>query len=506
MFIILSLSLSLSLFLHTSDSKQDGPRLKRRLSLGSPRAPLRHQESSPPTVPCRRPKSVYYDQPPHLLSANTLPLLPATTRSHSHQNLALSPAVPPVSTAPPHCIGSLSATATDHLYTTPAMISYPSYTSGNSVNQPTLVSQLSIASPCAADSPSPVERDGVGRTLLPHSNGTSCCSSLPASKVSTSVAGSEYNGTGVSDRPKTSPTKHVTRTDAAPYSSASSNHYSGCNSFTATSSNLIKDATPTVYVDNSRPHTHPRTHLPVTSSGSSLSISRSKLQHRLLGSNSNPEFPILPEVAQHMNPEKRAMSSSSLYDRTVKSSVAPVEAQAISPSREKLNTLSHHVYSSFDENFNQPATSLGYLTIYSAPKSLSDRGSGTSHPVFNIVQKILHEMAQKLNVPADHTQSLVNSVYSNDASSLPVERSNSQTKTRPHSLTDVPTSIGIEPSAESVIAELNVEVGEKPMAIKFGVPAAGYMTVLYQATRKRSSPKHSGIKQTESSHILKVGR
>ena len=457
-------------------------------------------------MPCRRPKSVYYDQLPHLLSANTLPFLPATTRSHSHQNLALSPAVPPISTAPPHCIGLLSAAASDHLYTTPAKISYSSYTSGSSMSQPTLVSQLSIASPCAADSPSPVERDGVGRTLLPYSGTTSCCSSLPASKVNTSIATctNEYNAVGNSDRPNTSPTKHVTRTDA-PYLSTSSIHYSGSDSFIATSSNLIKDTTPTVYVDCGRPHPHPRTHLPVTSSGSSLSIARSKLQHRLMGSNSNPEFPILPEVVQHMNPEKRAMSSSSLYDRTVKSSVAPVEAQAISPLREKLNTLSHHVYSSFDDNFNQPATSLGYLTIYSAPKSLSDRGSGTSHPVFNIVQKILHEMAQKLNVSADHIQALVNSVYSNDSSS-PTEHSGNLTKTRPHSLSDVPTSIGIEPSAESVIAELNVEVGEKPLEVKFGVPAAGYMTVFYQATRKRSSPKHSGIKQTETSHILKVSR
>lgn len=204
-----------------------------------------------------------------------------------------------------------------------------------------------------------------------------------------------------------------------------------------------------------------------------------------------------------MNPEKRALSYSSLYDRTVKSSVAPVEAQAISPSREKLNSLSHHVYLSFDENFNQPATSLGYLTIYNGPKSLSDRGSGTSHPVFNIVQKILQEMAQKLNVTQEQTQALINSIYSNDLSSPP-EQSNGQAKARPHSLSDVPTCIGVEPSAESLLAEMNVEVGDKPLEVKFGVPAAGFMTVQYQATRKKSSPLHSGIKQTEASHILKV--
>ena len=372
--------------------------------------------------------------------------------------------------------------------------------------QPPLVSQLSIASPCAADSPSPVERDGVGRTLLPHNSTTSCCSSLPASKVNTSsTIANEYNATIAVDRLNASPTKHVARTDA-PYSSTSHSQFSSTSSFTATSSSLIKDATPIVHVDSGRPHPHPRTHLPVTSSGgSSLSITRSKFQPRLMGSNSNPEFSVLPEVVQHMNPEKRAMSYSSLYDRPAKTSIAPVEAQAISPSREKLNTLSHHVYSLFDENFNQPATSLGYLTIYSGPKSLSDRGSGTSHPVFNIVQKILHEMAQKLNVAPEHTQSLINSIYSNDSSSPP-EQSNSQTKTRPHSFSEVPTCIGIEPSAESVIAELNVEVGEKPLEVKFGVPAAGFMTVQYGATRKRLSPVHSGIKQTEASHILKVRR
>lgn len=376
--------------------------------------------------------------------------------------------------------------------------------------QPPLVSQLSIASSCAADSPSPVERDGIGRTLLPHNSTTSCCSSsLPASKVSTSSTTVEYNATtAASDRLNTaSPTKHMTRTDAA-YSSASHNQYSNTGSFTATSSNVIKDATPTVYVDSGRPHPHPRTYLPVTSSGgSSLS---SKFQHRLMGSNSNPEFPILPEVPQHMNPEKRAMSSSSLYEQTVKSSVAPVDAQAISPSREKLNTLSHHVYSSFDENFNQPATSLGYLTIYNGPKSLSaDRGSsgpGTSHPMFSIVQKILHEMAQKLNVTSEHTQSLINSIYSNDLSSSSPPAEQSSNKARPHSLSDVPTCIGIEPSAESLLAEMNVEVSEKPLEVKFGVPAAGFVTVLYQATRKRSSPMHSGMKQMEASHILKVRR
>ena len=522
----ISLSLPLLLYTHSDSSQskqqqqQEGHRRERRLSLGSRRVSLRHQESSPPTVPCRRPRSVLYDQPPHLLSASTQPFLPATTRSHSHQNLALSPAVPSVSTAPPpHCVGgSLSAAASDHLYTTPAKISYSSYSgggggggsSGSSVCQPPLVSQLSIASSCAADSPSPVERDGVGRTLLPHNSTTSrCSSSLPASKVSTSSTTVEYNATtAASDRLNTaSPTKHVTRADA-PYSSASHNQYSGTGSFTATSSNMVKDATPTVYVDSGRPHPHPRTHLPVTSSGgSSLS---SKLQHRLMGSNSNPEFPILQEIPQHMNPEKRAMSSSSLYERTVKSSVAPVDAQAISPSREKLNTLSHHVYSSFDENINQPATSLGYLTIYNGPNSLSaDRGSsdpGTSHPMFSIVQKILHEMAQKLNVTPEHTQSLINSIYSNDLSlSLPPAEQSSN-KARPHSLSDVPTCIGIEPSAENLLAEMNVEVSEKPLEVKFGVPAAGFVTVLYQATRKRSSPMHSGMKQMEASHILKVRR
>ena len=416
----------------------------------------------------------------------------------------MSPAVPPVSTALPHCVGSLSAAASDHLYTTPAKISYSSYT-GSVVSQPTLVSQLSIASPCAADSPSPVERDGVGRTLLTHSS-TSCCSSLPVNKISSTSTTTDY-AMSTTDRQNTSPTKHLARTDAPSYSSTSNKQYSSSNSFTATSSSLIKEATPTVYVDSGRPHPHPRTHLPVTSSGVSLSISRSKFQHRLMGSNSNPEFPILPEVMPHVIPEKRASSYSNLYDRTIKSSVAPAEAQHISPSREKLNTLSHHVYSSFDENFNQPATSLGYLSIYSGPKSLSDRGSGTSHPVCNIVQKILLEMAQKFNMTPEHIQSLTNSIYSNDVSkvsSLP-EYSGSQTKTRPHSLSDVPTSIGVEPNAENVLAELNVEVGEKPFELKFGVPAPGYMTVQYQATRKRSSPIHSGIKQTEDCHILKVG-
>jgi hypothetical protein len=64
----------------------------------------------------------------------------------------------------------------------------------------------------------------------------------------------------------------------------------------------------------------------------------------------------------------------------------------------------------------------------------------------------------------------------------------------------------VEPSAESVLAEMNVEVGEKPLEIKFGVPGTGFVTVLYQATRKRSSPVHSGMKQMEASHILKVRR
>ena len=446
--------------------------------------------------------------------------VPATTRSHSHQNLALSPAVPPKSTAPPHCIGSLTAAPSDHLYT-PAKIvstssSYTSYTGGSGgPSQPTLVSQLSIASSCAAESPSPVERDGVGRSLLDGKahNKSSGSSSVPVN--SCNIVESSANSNRVSVN--TSPPKHTSKSDV-PYPNTSSSHYN--TGFPPTSISSKKEATPTVYVDSGRPHPQPPlqqslwqqpSHLPVTSSGGSLSISRhhhhpSKLHHRFMGSVSNPEFSVLPEVM--VNPEKRTQSSSNLYDRILKPNVAPIEAQGVSPSREKLNTLSHHVYSSYDESVNHPTTSLGYLPLYTGPKAFPDSAScisSTSHPMFNIVQKIIGEMAPRLNLTAAHIQSIIDSVHSDDSSSTPRQDGNTSTSSSSsHSIIDVPTSIGIEPCAESVLKELDVDVDSQPFDTKLGVPSSGFMTLQYRARRKQLSGVHSRMKQTERWHILKV--
>ena len=476
---------------------------------------LRQQESSPAAVPSCRPRSVYYDPGSHsnsqLLLSTTL-LAPATTRSHSHQNLALSPAVPPTSTAPPHCsIGLTTAAASDNLYTPAKISSSSSSYSYTGMSHPTLVTQLSIASPCAADSPSPVERDGAGRTLLvdgAHSNSNGSCF-LP-----TKSSGCDNEFT--TNRLTTLPTKRTTETDATFQSTAGGNHYNSVFACTSGSASM-KDIPPAVYVDSRKPHLRcqPPPYLPVTTSGSSLSVSRqyqqqSKLHFRLMGSISNPEFSILPEVMVN-SAEKRTQSSSNLYDRVVKScSVAPIEAQDVSPSREKLNTLSHHVYSSFDESIaNQPAASMGYLTLYSGPKMSSDSGSTTSHPMFNIVQKILFEMAEKLNLTSPHIQSVINSVYSNNVSRMspsPERKSRDRSTSSSYSLIDMPTGSSMEPSAENVLKELDVDIEDKPFDIKFGVPVQGYMTLQYRASQLKSGSAHSGLKQARDCHVLKVNR
>ena len=525
----ISLSLSLSLspthfhpctHISISDSSSSGVRLKRRKSLGSSRPPLRQQESSPAAIPCRRPKSVYGEplgscyEPGNRSSSQLLlsvatasAFVPATTRSHSHQDLALSPAVPPKSTAPSHCTGLLTAAPSDHLYTPAKTVpssSHSSHTgSSGGLSQPTLVSQLSIASSCAAESPSPVERDGVGRTLLDGK-----------ARNKSSVSGSNEvsaNATRVSMN--ASPTKqHTVKTDAPP----SSSHYSA--SFTTTPCTK-KDATPMVYVDSGRPHLTPQqslwqqpAHLPVTSCGGSLSVLRhpSKLQYRLMGSISNPEFSVLPEVM--VGPEKRTQSSGNLYDRPMKGTVAPIEAQTISPSREKLNSLSHHVYSSYDETINHPATSMGYLSLCTGPpkafsNSCGGTSSPTSHPMFNIVQKIIDEIAPKLKLTPANVQSIVNSVYSSD---LTLSREHTGTGSKRSSslcsVMDVPTSVEIQPCAESFLKELDVEVDSQPFDTNFGLPSSGFMTLKYHARRKKPSSVYTRGKPSKDCHILKVNR
>lgn len=519
----ITLSPPLSFSFHThisiSDSSSTGVRLKRRLSLGSTRPPLRQQESSPAAIPCRRPKSVYgepigssYYEPGNrsssqlLLSATTAgTFVPATTRSHSHQDLAFSPAVPPKSTAPSHCTGSLTASPSDHLYTPAKTVpssSHSCYAGGSGgLNQLTLVSQLSIASSCAAESPSPVERDGVGRTLLDGKTH----SKQSVSGNNESLANTNRVLTNAS------PTKQLTTKTDVTYHNTSSSLYS---TSLATTSGMKKDTTPTVYVDSGRPRPTPQqplwqqpAHLPVTSSGGSLSVLRphpSKLQYRLLGSISNPEFSVLPEVV--VGSEKRTQSSSNLYDRPAKKgTVAPIEALTISPCREKLNSLSYHVYSSYDETVNHPATSVGYLPLYTGPKAFSDSGGGTSstsHPMFNIVQKIINEMAPKLKLTPANIQSIIDSVYSSDLTSS-LEHSGTSSSSS-CSLVDVPTSIGIQPCAESFLKELDVEVDSQPFDTKFSVPSSGFMMLKYHARRKKLSSVYSRGKQTKDSHILKV--
>ena len=520
--------------------------------MGSHRPPLRQQESSPASIPCRRPKSFYGDpanngnepagggrtNSQQFLSAvaTSSAFVSATTRSRSHQDLAVSTAP-----LPPHSSGvgipSTAPSSSDHVHapakivTSSSSSSYSSYSS-----KPTPVTQLSIASPCAADSPSPVERDGVGRTLLnesvathsKHSSGGGGGCSLP---VTTGCSSSNAESTSNNSRMSLSspPNKHVTKlTDTHFPATNSSNSQLYGTSFTSLSGGKV-ETTPTVYIDSGRPH--PRHtpqlqqsvphHFPLTSTAGSLSVLRhhqSKLHYRLMGSVSNPEFPNIPEVM--VSAEKRAQSFINLYDRAIKVSIAPIEAQSITPFRERLNTLSRHVYSSFDEGNNQPTTSLGSMSLCSSSlKTLSNsdgaRGepvvgcvtAAQSHPVYTVVDKMLHEMGQKLKLSAADMKSVIDSVYISDSSLSPEHSgtSQSQTKLSSSSHVIVPKSLEAVECAESVLKEYDVDIDEKPFDVMFGVPSSGYMTLQYRASRKKSSTQRSGGKQL-AGDLLKVSR
>ena len=286
-------------------------------------------------------------------------------RSHSNQNLASGSAFSPSSfMAKPHtCSGALALT-NSQAHVTSALIG--SGLSLSPASRPTLIKQFSQASSCAADSPSPVERDCVKGKSKELSQSQRNSVEIQYSVESDSpgpVAPEQFPG---SDRLRLSPEKSVQSKQQR--TTGKREQYLGA------------------------PSQH-----------SSMPPPRSKPAPS--HSHSNPEFPLTAHIS--MDKTERTHSYDDLYSKRRKPPCQALAESKISPSREKINTLSSQIYSSLDQSLSvmlpSPFTSGSYQHILKDSVTTSE-----SNPVCEVMQKIITSVNMpSLNLTPAHLQTLM---------------------------------------------------------------------------------------------------
>ena len=442
------------------DSK---PKIQRRHSLHSPTCEPRHpmkQLSSFDSGVSHRPQSMLIDLSTDKnmltgtdeLAVRTLQIPNGKTsgvRSESNQNLASSSGLSPSSfAAQTHTCSGLLAPTTSQLQVAFASTN-PVFSSTSSTDgRPTLIKQFSQASSCAADSPSPVERDGVlssGGNSLGRSD--SGFTRIKPVEIQCRV---ETDGdlTKVSSEKKTAPLIDM--------------------SFLGTS------------LRSSVPHQ-----------------SKMAPSH----SNSNPEFPLTAHIS--MSQTERTHSFDDIYEkqRQPRSSRAHAEAK-VSPSREKINSLSSQIYTSLDQKW--PAA---LSTVTGSYHHILKGGDGNiANPICEVIQKIINVTTPLLHFNQAHIQTLMQ--LSRDYS-----QSNEQDENK--SLCSYPSlnSTDLEPSSliegdtvyDSPIAfllSLGYRMVEKPLTVTFGVPCEGYMTLTFRLIDESIQNKDALLKVMVSMLVL----
>lgn len=449
------------------DSK---PRIRRRHSLHSPTGdprPLLKLLPSTHSKSLSRPNSMLLDFPDNtsfpeqertdlnsndsMFTSLLVPALDSKTftnrvRSRSNQNLASSGGLSQnFFTAAPHvtCSGSL-AFSSSPLHCAPStMNSMLSMSSSLCSTRPTLITQLSQASSSVADSPSPVERDGLlstnstksdvslrnNNTLVPSKNSELKPLELHANRVALDSRRTEHDSNGIGTQHEKSP-------------------------------RLVSSAVPH-YMGSSAHH-------------SSLSLRKQQPHHSI----SNPEFP-LTTTHISVNQADRTHSYDDLYAQRKKPPFHPTDE--VSPSREKINSLSSHICSSLDQNWAMTLSTYASSGSYQHLLEDTSLNSGSS-PVCEVMQRIIKVTTPLLNFNQAHIQTLM------ELSST----AGSQSGHKDYVLVGAPSSLNttcgssfaeVEPVHDSPMSYLNklgYKLIDKPLTVHFGVPLEGYMTLTFK--------------------------
>ncbi len=454
---------SVSIYIYSlADSK---PRIQRRHSLHSPTGEPRSmkQLSSFDSGISYRPQSMLIDFSEDKGGSKTTGVDEITlrtlqipngnmskVRSQSNQNLASGSGFFQSSfVAQPHTCSGLSAPTTTQLQVSLAPINpVMSVSSGSMTSgRPNLMKQFSQASSSAADSPSPVERDGVlcsgGSSLGKSDSGTKPvevqCTIETDGDLTTSVASGN-------DRYKVFPEKSTKKTP------------------------ILKDQ---------------------SFLGASLKSSvpyRSKVAPS--HSNSNPEFPLTAHIS--MNQTERTHSFDDLYEKQSPPFRAHPEAK-VSPSREKINSLSSQIYSSLDQNW---ATTLSAVTGSYQHILKDSSGSPTeANPMCEVMQKIINVTTPLLHLNQAHIQTLMQlSSQSNgqdENRSLDSCPSLNSAVVAPSSLVEEET---VCDSPVAYLLSLGYKMVEKPLTVMFGVPCEGYMTLTFKLVDESIQNKDAVLK------------
>ena len=461
---------------------------------------LTQQSSTRNTKPNNRPSSVFVDEA--VASSASSLLVPPQARTRSHHGLASgSSAVSPSSVAQPHvCIGNtapstaqLTMTQGDSIPTLFTVMSRPSY-----------ISQLSIANASPANSPSPVERDGLGprnwtsesRNQTPTITSTGYYLPQVTSKTSSFTTADNQSGSQTTIAPPVS----FSSMSTAPLvcTTKNTNQYSRLVDTTHTSEkspgteNVTNPTGPLI----SLPAQVSRHKLNYGKHGGNFQSARKEscdgLKFPLYGSSSSPEFPLVTQrrTSPHQD---RTQSYDNLYQSKKTLALAPVsapvETQTPSPSRERINLLSHFLYSALE-----------------TPKpALTGDDPTEGNPTFDVVQKLSEDSAKSVNLSLAHLEALVSVANSeprilNSTQGVSLPTSSSSVSTIPEL-----SSVHVDRPADA-LREVGLNVDEHPFDVRFSEPAEGYMSVIFKlrSDASRRYNKHSHPSPAKKNEVLKV--
>jgi hypothetical protein len=151
----------------------------------------------------------------------------------------------------------------------------------------------------------------------------------------------------------------------------------------------------------------------------------------------------------------------------------------ISPSREKINNLSSHIFSSLDQGW-VAAT----LTSGSYQHLLKEGcGGAEQNPVSEVMQKIIHVTTPLLHLNHTHMQTLMSSACSGThhlSSSASLDFPSSQFEQEVHS------------SPTTHLLRLGYQLIDKPLTVRFSCPCDGHVTLVFELTDLNSQKRGDG--------------
>ena len=444
------------------DSK---PTIRRRHSLHSPtgdsRPPLKQGASLDATT-YSRPQSMFLVDFSHdgneektgieNSTQTTLQVPNGRTGSHSNRKLVSGGLSVDSSIAQPHTCSGALAPSTSQFHVSPAPVNSAVSMSSTCLGRPQLIAQLSQASSCVADSPSPVERDGVWSST---GNKTELTPALNASSFGPSTSEVQSLEPLVTLGTDTQTPKHLSMND----------------------DRTNKPAKKTNHLQATAPHNDK--HYLGTALRSHVSQQNKVAPYH---SHSNPEFPLTTHMSVSQN--DRTKSYGDLYSKNQKQPQPPVNTSSeskISPSRERINDLSSLIYSTFDQTW---ATTLSSYTTTACPGS---------NPVSEVMQKIIN-VIPLLNFKQAHLQTLMEL-----ASTFNQSSGHQDSKSMGLSYSSLSTTICSEskPVHESLathLSSMGYKLTEEPLTVTFGVPHEGHMTLTFRLVGQSPQMKTALLK------------